>query len=188
MREVNLRSVDLNLLVVLNALIQERHVSKAAERLQMSQPAVSRALQRLRQTLDDPVLVRVGTGYDLSARAETLRPQLASLLRNVEQIMQADQFDPKQYRGVLRLTGLDLELILLMPEVLQRLRQKAPQLRVEIVPQIPEHFELLEQGDVHFSITGLNPQTGQDQFRRFEIARTGQICLMDRDNPLAAKR
>ncbi|WP_040661392.1 LysR family transcriptional regulator [Neptuniibacter caesariensis] len=185
MSEMNLRSVDLNLLVVLQALIDEQHVSKAAERLNMSQPAVSRALQRLRTTLQDPILVRTGSGYDLSARAVVLREQLSHVLHEVQAIMQPEQFDPMQAEGVLKLTGLDLELILLMPDVIRMLREKAPNLRVEVVPQLPEHFELLERGDVHFTITGLFPQTHHDQYRRIEIARTGHVCVMDRDNPLA---
>ena len=182
---MNLRSVDLNLLVVLEALIEERHVSKAAERLQMSQPAVSRALQRLRHTLDDPILVRTINGYDLSARAVQIRQQLKKVLLDVEGIMQPEIFDPGKAEGVLKLTGLDLELVLLMPEIVRMLRVKAPNLRVEIVPQRSDHFALLEQGEVHFSVTGLEPETGQDQYRRFEIARTGHLCVMDKKNPLA---
>jgi DNA-binding transcriptional LysR family regulator len=182
---MNLRSVDLNLLVVLEALIEERHVSKAAERLQMSQPAVSRALQRLRHTLDDPILVRTINGYDLSARAVQIRQQLKKVLLDVEGIMQPEVFDPGKAEGVLKLTGLDLELVLLMPEIVRMLRVKAPSLRVEIVPQRSDHFALLEQGEVHFSVTGLEPETGQDQYRRFEIARTGHLCVMDKKNPLA---
>jgi len=184
---MNLRSVDLNLLVVLQALLAERHVSKAAERLQMSQPAVSRALQRLRQTLDDPLLVRTGNGYDLSARAVDLEKQLKPLLQNVASIMQPEEFNPELAEGVVKLTGLDLELILLMPDVVRMLREKAPKLRVEIVSQRPEHFEYLARGEVHFTITGLSPDSGQDQFRRFPIARTGHVCVMDQTNPLATQ-
>lgn len=165
--------------------MEERHVSKAAERLHMSQPAVSRALQRLRQTLDDPILVRTGSGYDLSARAVQLETQLKQVLLDVETIMQPEQFNPAESNQILKLTGLDLELILLMPEVIRILRRKAPGLRTEIVPQLPEHFELLERGDVHFTITGLYPQTGHDQYHRFEIARSGHLCVMDKQNPLA---
>lgn len=182
---MNLRSVDLNLLVVLQALIDEQHVSKAAQRLNMSQPAVSRALQRLRSSLQDPILVRSGAGYDLSARAVDLKEQLQRVLHDVREIMQPEDFDPVKAEGVLKLTGLDLELILLMPDVIRLLRERAPNLRVEVVPQLPEHFELLERGDVHFTITGLHPQTHHDQYRRIEIARTGHVIVMDKNNPLA---
>ncbi|WP_067867634.1 LysR family transcriptional regulator [Neptuniibacter marinus] len=182
---MNLRSVDLNLLVVLQVLLDEQHVSKAAKKLQMSQPAVSRALQRLRQTLDDPILVRTLNGYDLSARAVTIRQQLKQVLLDVEGIMQPEHFDPSKAEGVLKLTGLDLELVLLMPTVVKMLRLKAPNLRVEIVPQRSEHFDLLEQGEVHFLATGLQPKTVQDQYRRMEVVKTNHVCVMDKNNPLA---
>lgn len=185
MLEVNLRSIDLNLLVVLQALLEERHVSKASQRLGMSQPAVSRALQRLRVTMDDPLLVRTGSGFDLSARAVEIREQLSHLLHEVRSIMQPEQFDPAQAEGVLRVTGLDLELTMLIPRLVRMLRERAPKLRVEIVPQVANHFALLEQGEVHFSVTGLEPETAQDQYRRVEVARSGHVCLMDLNNPLA---
>lgn len=184
---MNLRSVDLNLLVILQALLEERHVSKTADKLQMSQPAVSRALQRLRITLDDPILVRTANGFDLSARAVDIRQQLQQVLVDVEGIMQPQLFEPSKAEGVLKLTGLDLELVLLMPSVIRRLRQKAPHLRIEIVPQQSEHFNLLEQGEVHFLATGLQPKTIQDQYRRMQIIKTGHLCVMDQNNPLARK-
>ncbi len=185
MLEVNLRSIDLNLLVVLQALLEERHVSKASVRLGMSQPAVSRALQRLRQTMDDPLLVRTGSGYDLSARAVEIQHQLVRILHEVQEIMQPERFDPLHAEGTVKFTGLDLELTLLIPKVVQLLRKKAPNLKVEIVPQVSDHFALLEQGEVHFSLTGLVPEVVQDQYRRIEVARTGNVCLMDKSNPLA---
>ncbi|MGK0497118.1 LysR family transcriptional regulator [Neptuniibacter pectenicola] len=182
---MNLRSLDLNLLVVLQVLLEEQHVSKAADKLDMSQPAVSRALQRLRQTLADPILVRTAKGYDLSARAVAIRPQLKQVLLDVEGIMQPERFDPSKAKGVLKFTGLDLELVLLMPEVVRVLRLKAPHLRIEIVPQRSEHFDLLEQGEVHFLATGLQPKTVQDQYRRMEVITTSHVCVMDKNNPLA---
>ena len=185
MLEVNLRSIDLNLLVVLQALLEERHVSKASVRLGMSQPAVSRALQRLRQTMADPLLVRTGSGYDLSARAVEIKPQLMRVLHEVQEIMQPERFDPLHAEGTVKFTGLDLELTLLIPKVVQLLRKKAPNLKVEIVPQVSDHFALLEQGEVHFSLTGLVPEVVQDQYRRIEVARTRDVCLMDENNPLA---
>ena len=73
----SLRGIDLNLLVVLEALLAERHISRAALRLQLSQPAVSHSLARLRQLLDDPLLVRGQGGLVLTARAHELAAPLA---------------------------------------------------------------------------------------------------------------
>jgi DNA-binding transcriptional LysR family regulator len=80
MREVDLRAVDLNLLVMLEALLEEKNVTRAAGRLKMSQPAASRALARLRALFSDALLVEGPGGYVLSARAEEMRPMLRTTL------------------------------------------------------------------------------------------------------------
>ena len=71
-RDLNLRKIDLNLLPVLDKLFEFRHVSAAAQALGMSQPAVSRALQRLRSLFNDPLLVKVGTRYELTEKAKAI--------------------------------------------------------------------------------------------------------------------
>lgn len=95
MREVNLRSVDLNLLTVLQALIEERHVTRAAEKLHMSQSAVSRALQRLRVLFNDPLLVKSAEGYTLSSRANKLSTELSFVLQSVTSLIQEHEFNPR---------------------------------------------------------------------------------------------
>lgn len=185
MREVNLRSVDLNLLVVLQALLFEKHVSRAADQLNMSQPAVSRALQRLRDTLDDPLLVRTREGYDLSARAHEMLPRLNAVLQGAGRLIQPPQFDPATATDTLRLTGLDLEVALYLPQLTRKLHEEAPNLKIELVPQTGDHFQMLDQGEVHFGLTGMEPYFAIDQFHRTMIDRMTAVCLMDRNNPLA---
>lgn len=184
MREVNLRSIDLNLLVVLQALLREKHVSRAAQELHMSQPAVSRALQRLRDTLGDPLLVRTREGYDLSARAQEMLPCLNMLLQGVSSLIQPIQFDPANATDTVRMTGLDLEAALYLPKLTKVLHREAPNLKIELVPQTPDHFRKLDEGKVHFSLTGLEPDFATDQFHRVLIDTMGSICVMDKDNPL----
>lgn len=185
MRAVNLRSIDLNLLVVLSALLEQRHVSRAAVELSMSQPAVSRALQRLRDTFGDPLLVRTAQGYDLSERAHAIQPQLDRLLAGVEQLVEPLRFDPETADNLIKLTGLDLDIALYVPELIRRARERAPGLRFEIVPQQVEHFASLDQGEVQFCLTGLEPDAGTDQIRRLEVDRMDVVGLMATDNPLA---
>ena len=83
----DLRRIDLNLLVILDALLEERHVSRAAERLAMTQPAVSHALNRLRDLLDDPLLVRTGNQMQLTRRAFELAGPLREILGGVRRLV-----------------------------------------------------------------------------------------------------
>src|ERR1700745_175202 len=94
MRVTHLESIDLNLLPPLSALLEERHVTRAAERSGLSQPAMSRALARLRQLLDDQLLVRDGSGYVLTPRAERIQRQLAGVMPQLETLFAAEAFDP----------------------------------------------------------------------------------------------
>lgn len=185
MREVNLRSVDLNLLVVLQHLLDARHVSRAADRLGMSQPAVSRALQRLRDMLHDPLLVRTREGYDLSERAQQIQPELEKLLAGIGQLVQAPHFDPASAKGPIRFSGLDLEIALYLPRLSKLLLAEAPGLQIEIIPQVSDHFQHLDQGDVHFCFTELQPQFAADQFHRRLVSEMRGVCIMDRNHPLA---
>ncbi|WP_174292640.1 helix-turn-helix domain-containing protein, partial [Sphingomonas bacterium] len=84
---MNLRTIDLNLLVLLQALLEERHVSRAARRVGLSQPAMSNALDRCRQLFGDPLLERRGTAMRLTVRGEALRGALAEVLAQVDALV-----------------------------------------------------------------------------------------------------
>src|SRR5713226_10367741 len=90
---MNLNSLDLNLLVALDALLKEANVSRAAVRIGLSQPAASHALQRLRDLIGDPLLVRNGARMELTPRAQGLRAPLAQVLDQVRALFIPDEFD-----------------------------------------------------------------------------------------------
>src|ERR687887_2910363 len=92
-RSMNLNSLDLNLLVTLDALLREANVSRAAMRIGLSQPAASHALQRLRDLIGDPLLVRTGARMELTPRAQGLRGPLAQALEQVRDLFTRDEFD-----------------------------------------------------------------------------------------------
>ncbi|WP_206684164.1 LysR family transcriptional regulator [Teichococcus aerophilus] len=122
----SLQSVDLNLLVVLEALLAERHVSRAATRLNKSQPAVSHALGRLRALLGDPLLVRRAGQLQPTARALELAPQLSEALHRMRQLLGPSRFDPATARRVFRLAMSDYGSAVLLPGLMRRLRRQAP--------------------------------------------------------------
>lgn len=185
MHKLDLKQIDLNLLVILAALLEQRHVTRAAESLHMSQPAVSRALQRLRTTFSDPLLVKSVHGYDLTQRAEEIAPQLKALLTDLSTLINPTHFDPVSSNALIRFACLDLEGALFLPQILQRMRIQAPLMRLQVESQPGNHFRLLQQGDVDFVISGLAPDKGHSEIRRIHLARTRIVCLMDQHNPLA---
>src|SRR5471032_3297240 len=109
----NLRAVDLNLLVILEALLSERHLSRAAERLHMSQPAVS-------HLLDDPLLLRGKGGFQPTARALELARPLAEALQSVRSVLGGAVFEAATAQRVFRLAMSDYGAALLLPRLLRR--------------------------------------------------------------------
>src|SRR6059058_1517101 len=112
---MNLNSLDLNLLVALDALLREASVSRAAMRIGLSQPAASHALQRLRDLLGDPLLVRNGARMELTPRATALRVPLTEALDQIRRLFTSEEFDAARSERHFRLMMPDLCVELLMP-------------------------------------------------------------------------
>lgn len=131
---MNLNSLDLNLLVALDALLREASVSRAAMRIGLSQPAASHALQRLRDLIGDPLLVRNGARMELTPRAQALRSPLAQALEQVRALFVPDGFDASTSERQFRLMMPDLAVELLMPPLMERIAGIAPNVRIDVVP------------------------------------------------------
>jgi DNA-binding transcriptional LysR family regulator len=131
---MNLSALDLNLLVALDALLLEANVSRAAMRVGLSQPAASHALQRLREVLGDPLLVRVGARMELTPRAQALRGPLAQALDQVRGLFIPDDFDALSSERRFRLMMPDLAVELLVPRLMEKIAARAPNVRLDIVP------------------------------------------------------
>lgn len=132
---MRLGQMDLNLLVVLDALLREKNVTRAAERLHMSQPAISSALARLRKTLDDPLLVKSGRHLQLSPRAETLIDPVREVLARVEQsILRPSEFDPVTDARAFSIVASDYVGVVLLRPLLGRIGELAPHLRLDLSP------------------------------------------------------
>src|SRR5947209_16706518 len=130
---MNLNSLDLNLLVALDALLLETNVSRAAMRIGLSQPAASHALQRLREVIGDPLLVRVGARMELTPRAQGLRGPLAQTLDQVRGLFIRDDFDAASSERQFRLMMPDLAVELLMPPLMAKITRAAPNVRIDVV-------------------------------------------------------
>ena len=131
---MNLTSLDLNLLVALDALLLEANVSRAADRIGLSQPAASHALQRLRTMLGDPLLVRVGSRMELTPRAQALRAPLAQTLDQVRGLLTTDGFDAKRSQRVFHIMLPDIIAELFLPMLAIKAGEQAPGVRLEALP------------------------------------------------------
>ncbi|MGG4603934.1 LysR substrate-binding domain-containing protein [Paenalcaligenes sp. Me131] len=128
----NLRRIDLNLLLCLHALLEEKHVSRAASRLHKSQPAMSHALAHLRRIFNDPLLVRREGKLTLTSKATDLLPLLHQSLNQLETLFQAPTFDPTHEARSFRLAMSDYGARLILPKLVRTLRQQAPHIELLI--------------------------------------------------------
>ena len=131
----SLSAVDLNLVVALHALLEERSVTRAAVRLGLSQPAVSHALSRLRTQFDDPLLMRSGRRMVLTARAEALRPQVQLTVLQLEGLMCSPRFNPAGLETRVRVVTDDGIGFTLLPHVLRAMVAEAPGVGLNILPR-----------------------------------------------------
>lgn len=129
---MNLAQVDLNLLVILKHLLEEKHVSNTALALDMSQPTVSRSLQKLRTVFNDDLLVRAAYGYELTPKAEAIKQDLNSVITRLEKLVHGDVFEPQSSGSTVRFFGLVPNVAHLLPKVVAEIRQQAPNMTVDI--------------------------------------------------------
>jgi DNA-binding transcriptional LysR family regulator len=184
-RLMNLSSLDLNLLVALDALLLEANVSRAAMRIHLSQPATSHALQRLRDLIGDPLLVRVGARMELTPRAQALRGPLAQALDQVRGLFVPDDFDATRSERQFRLMMPDLAVELLMPPLMEKITQVAPNLRIDVVPwRGPAIFTAEFARTIDMVISIGNAFTG---FHRQLLYTDRDALAVRRGHPIAAK-
>ncbi|MBV9577193.1 MAG: LysR family transcriptional regulator, partial [Chloroflexi bacterium] len=137
-KALNLGRVDLNLLVALEALLDETNVTHAAERVHLSQPAMSDALQRLRRLFGDELLVRVGRQYQLTAFATELQEPLHELVQMAGDIVQRREvFDPAKDSRSFNVVASEYAAYILIQPVLQRLAESAPGLSLRLQRSTP---------------------------------------------------
>jgi LysR family transcriptional regulator, nod-box dependent transcriptional activator len=150
---MDLGGMDLNLLVALDALLSERSVTRAAQRVGMSQPGMSNALRRLRTTFGDPLLVRRGAVLVPTPRAEALEGPVREALAIVRGALATPvAFDPRRDRRRLRVSCSDYSVLMVMGPLVRDLASEAPALAIEVLPRLPDAGRALDAGDVDLVI------------------------------------
>jgi DNA-binding transcriptional LysR family regulator len=182
MRTTHIDQVDLNLLPPLEALLEERHVSRAADRVRLSQPAMSRALQRLRRHFGDELLVRGPDGYSLTPRAERIRDQLATTVTHLEQLFGNETFDPATAAQSFRLAVSDYTVSTLGPALVRTVLTQSPNSTVSCDALDANAFDKLDAGTLDLVIYGRPPPETYCS----ELLFTDKfVCVVAAEHPLA---
>lgn len=176
-KESLFKSFDLNLLISLYALLEERHISRAAKRVGMTQPGMSRALNRLRNEFRDPLLVKGEGGFELTPRAVALYVPLREILSDLVDIYNPSTFDPAIATGEFRLAALDYEYIVLLPLITERLRLIAPGITLTALPLAHEDFNPLIRGEIHLVLTAL--ENVPDVLYRQKLFSERNVCMVN---------
>jgi DNA-binding transcriptional LysR family regulator len=179
-----IESVDLNLLAPLYALLEERHVSRAADRLHMSQPSMSRALGRLRATLGDELLVRGPGGYQLTPRAERIQAELEHTLPRLEHVFSGEPFDPTTATRSFRLAGSDYTVSVLSGALLARVFAQSPGSTVHFARWHHSIFSDAEHGTVDLLVHG---GTAPPPLLSRLLFEESYACLVSSEHPLAQR-
>ena len=180
-KEIDLRRFDLNLLLVLSALMRERSVSRAARRLSLGPSAVSMALGRLREGVGDPLLVRAGSAMQPTPRALALWTAVEPMLAGLEGALRGGQtFDPAQSEAVLRFAAPDDLEFVLVPRLLERLGNEAARMRLVVRPSdFRTVLDRLDTGDADLAL-GATPERGLERRHRVRpLLQEGFSVLFD---------
>ncbi|MFZ6655104.1 LysR family transcriptional regulator [Undibacterium sp. TJN19] len=195
---MNFLTLDLNLLRVFDAVMIEQNLTRAADKLAMTQPAVSNALKRLRYSLGDELLIRTAYGVKPTPRAETLWPAIRQALSNLEAAIAPSNFDVSKAQVTFRMAMADATAALWMPTLVRDIEKNAPGVTARMVPLTTrEPRPMLMRGDIDIAVgffPGVVAQltAGQGSVSsaiRHERLYSGHyVCVMRKDHPLAAGR
>jgi DNA-binding transcriptional LysR family regulator len=169
MRDTHLRQVDLNLLLALHTLLEERHVTRAAKRCFLSQSAMSRALERLREMFGDALLIRSGRAYERTVRGDRLLSELQSLLPRLESMVRGEEFDPRRSQERFRLAVRHHASITLIPPLIKRIRTEAPDVRLDVAEWEERAYEDVIAGKLDAAFSAEHPPSSLQSEVLFEV-------------------
>ncbi|MCC2614913.1 LysR family transcriptional regulator [Aestuariibacter halophilus] len=180
---MNIAKVDLNLLVYLDVLLREGSVTKAANQLSITQPAMSNGLKRLRDLFNDPLLVRTSDGMTPTQRALELQPVIRDVLAKLEASIQPEtDFDPATSRRTFRIMASDYAESTLLVEVIRRIGVEAPNITLDIITPSDVTFHDVEHGKVDMAVNRFSELPLS--FHQKVVWYDTFSCVMNRSNPI----
>jgi DNA-binding transcriptional LysR family regulator len=183
---MNLRRLDLNLLVIFDALMAERNVTRAANRIGLSQPAVSNALSRLRHYLKDELFIRSPDGMRPTPRALELASEVHNALATLESALDPASFDPATAARSFTIDTTDYMASTVITPLMCRLAEEAPGIDVRLVPPSGRALERLEAGETDFAIGAYGEVP--ERYGRVQLDDNVFVVVMRAGNALASGR
>ncbi|WP_415901552.1 LysR family transcriptional regulator [Neptuniibacter sp. QD29_5] len=177
--------LNLNLLRALVIMLEERNVTRAADRLHLTQSAMSRQLSQLRDHFADPLLIREGNDYLLSAKAKELLPKVQAILAEVDELGEGDSFNPAECVRRFSFACTDHVAQFIFPDILQKLRQEAPGIDISYEMWRPELLTRLGQLPLDLASTTTNSLP--ENVLSIHIGQDSPVCLMAKNHPLAGQ-
>lgn len=183
MNEMNIRDMDLNLLRAFDALMHERNVTRAGERIGLSQPAMSHALTRLRRLCDDPLFVRVRSGMEPTPFAQQLGRVVSEGLQVLQEGLDgATSFNPLVSDRTFRIVMSDMGELVFLPPLMTALKRRAPNMNVRVLQLARELYqEVFESGAADLAL-GVVPEL-QAGFYQQRLFSDSYVCLVREDHP-----
>ena len=177
----NIRNIDLNLLVALDVLLDERSVSRAAQRLNLSQPAVSGALKRLREAFQDPLFVRSQQGIRPTPQALELIAPVKTVLQDIDTILSVAEFDPDAAEAVFTIAATDYAQMTFLAPLMRDVHREAPNIRFSIVStDIGRMNEQFDRQEIDFAITV--PEMAPKNVHAMELFEDRYVCAVRPDH------
>jgi DNA-binding transcriptional LysR family regulator len=192
MNYAHARNADLNLLVALRFLVEERSVTRAARRMFLTQPAMSRVVDRLQIMFEDQLLVRTTKGYEPTHRALTIYAELQQVLPRIEALIRKPEFNPAKAVDVFKIEATDWGATALVPELIRILAKKAAGIHIDVIPKF-SGLRRLENNEVDLVLT-LNTkplqssEMAQTNLRTEFLFREKLVCLVREGHPLGRRR
>lgn len=186
MNDKNLRSVDLNLLVVLDVLLEEKHITKAAERLNITQSAMSKSFARIKEMFDDPILDRVAGGYELTVRAARLVNPVKDTLTDIQEIINSISFEPKTTKRTFIINTLDHIELIVSDKYMKLLEEESPNSKIIFMSRNSYAFDHLIKGNCDV-ILAAKPNHCPADVVIEELYKDRLVCIVDKEHPLANK-
>jgi DNA-binding transcriptional LysR family regulator len=179
---MNLRSLDLNLLVAFDALFAERNVTRAADKIGLSQPAFSNALARLRAALKDDLFIRMPDGMKPTPVAEEIAIGVHDALATLQQTLDPPKFDPKTAQRTFRIESNDYLIAAYLPSLLALLAKEAPGIDLRFTPTTGRTQERLDQQEIDFGVSAFGDLP--ERFAVQNLAEDSYVCLVRKRHEL----